>query len=86
MITGDGLIFDRASEFIKNLPEGRWILGDSAFAIHPGRVERRRKKNENLPSDPNRAHFQLHLDRFCSKVVASYYLVKFILKYLFFLG
>lgn len=71
MIKGDGAIFDGASKFIEDLPHGCWILGDSAFAIRPGRVERRRKKNENLPSDPDRARFQLQLDRFCSKVLCT---------------
>jgi len=59
----DGLLFDRSSEFVRNLPEGCWILGDTAFAVW----ERVRKKNEHLPDDPDWAHWQLRLERFCRK-------------------
>lgn len=67
----DGAIFDRSFDFIDALPPGYWILGDSAFAIRPGRVERRRKKNELLPSDPVRERFQLDLEAFSGKVRLS---------------
>lgn len=46
-------------------------MGDSAFAIRPGRVERKRKKNEVLPADARRARFQSDLEKFCSKVRLS---------------
>jgi hypothetical protein len=63
----DGLVFDRSSTFVHALPEGCWILGDSAFAARPGKLERSRKKNEYLPEDPQQAQFQLQLERFSKK-------------------
>lgn len=68
---GDGLIFDRSADFVNSLPEGCWVLGDSAFTVRPGRVERRRKKNELLPDDPARAAFILNLEKFGSKTRIS---------------
>ena len=55
---------DYANYFIENLPDGCWILGDSAFA-KSAKVRRVRKANENLPSDEFEAHRQLELERVC---------------------
>jgi len=65
---GDGAIFDRSIEFVEALPPGYWILGDSAFSIRPGQLVQKRKKNELLPTDENRACFQIELERFCGKI------------------
>jgi hypothetical protein len=59
----DGLILDRATDFLLSLPEGCWILGDSAFRVIPGRVERGRKEGEKLPIDPVRHSFILAVER-----------------------
>jgi hypothetical protein len=60
----DGKIMDHAQYFIDSLPDGCWILGDSAFA-KTSKVRRTRKVNENLPLDPFEAHCQLELERVC---------------------
>lgn len=67
----DGFIFDRSSDLVDSLPAGTWILGDSAFPIIPGKVERHRKRNELLSNNPERARFQMALDAHCQKARIS---------------
>jgi DDE superfamily endonuclease len=67
----DGQIFDRSAEFVKSLPEGCWLLGDSAFPRIKGRVARGRKKNELLSDVKADAVWQLELEAFCSKMRMS---------------
>jgi hypothetical protein len=51
-----------------SLPNGLWILGDSAFARIPRKVERCKKKGEYLSQDNEKAEFQLLLEEFCGKI------------------
>jgi DDE superfamily endonuclease len=67
----DGQIFDRSSEFVRALPEGCWILGDSAFPRIKGKVGRARKRNELLSENRDEATWQLNLEAFCSKMRMS---------------
>jgi hypothetical protein len=67
----DGLIFDNSASYLQDLPEGLWILGDSAFPRIPGKVERSRKKNECLPTDDARMKWQLDLESWCGKTRIS---------------
>ena len=64
----DGRIFDRAYDFVYSLPEGVWILGDSAFPRIPGKLERCRKRSEHLPSNRLQAERQLQLETFVSSI------------------
>jgi len=64
----DGLLFDRASNFLAHLPAGCWILGDSAFPRIEGKVYRCRKDNELLPSDPEKAQKQLAVEALSGKL------------------
>jgi DDE superfamily endonuclease len=65
----DSLIMDRSADFIAALPEGLWILGDSAFPRIKGRVARARKKNELLPYNQE--------EDFCGKIrIASEWGIK----------
>jgi hypothetical protein len=56
---------DYANYFIENLPNGCWILGDSAFTKF-AKVRRVKKTNENLLSNEFEAYKQLELKRMCS--------------------
>lgn len=67
----DARMFDSARDFIDSMAVGIWILGDSAFRRIPGRVERVRKKGENLPSNLTQRNFQLRLEKVCSKIRIS---------------
>lgn len=66
----DGRIFERAYDFLYSLPQGCWVLGDSAFPKIPEKLERVRKAGEYLPHG-GRGTFQLLLEQFCSKVRIS---------------
>ena len=73
----DGRIFHDSAAFRSSLPQGLWILGDSAFPMIPGKVERSRKEGELLSNDLNRRDFQLRLEAFSKRIrVASEWGIK----------
>ena len=68
----DAYMFDRCQiEFVSRLPQGIWMLGDTAFPIIPGKVERARKAGESLPANHQRREFQLNLEQFSSRMRLS---------------
>jgi hypothetical protein len=58
----DGRIFHAAHSFINSLPKELWILGDSAFPLIPGRVERSRKEGEDVFNNLQHEDFQQKLE------------------------